>query len=531
MKNKGTRSLFIVLSITFVLVLLGANLCLGNLNQDEGWYLVAARACHDGLLPYRDFFFTQAPLMPLVYGKLEAIWEPAGLPGARLFTSLLGLAAAFFTALTAARVAPSGKRFASGATAFLLLAGNVYHSYFTVIPKTYALASLFLAAGFCAIAYADCEKARLRNPFAAALGGFLLAAAASTRLSLGLALAVAGFYLLARSRSLKNIWFYYGIGGLLGLGLFLVPFACSDFEAFQFANFFHGEREAGGLVFAAGSLSRLIRNYMPMFLLLVFSIALWLLASPSARRFPGKDRPGRWNLGLWLLSFVAVFLLQLFSPFPYDDYQVPLMPLAAALVSVLFWQVLPEPDESRGNRPQDILLFLLLFCSATFAFTSPLNESWMMVRKDRFWVIPKEQTDLRMLHQAALLVNEELDSGTGRLLTTDPYLAIESHRDVYPGFEMGPFGFFPALKSEQAQRFHVYNQALLTDLLKDEEQAPDLVAFSGYGFAVAAPAMTRIPDEDRNQLLQLLRERYEQIRVIPDFGQEHTPLELWRRKQ
>ena len=529
MKNKGVRFLFIFLSVLFVLVLAGANLWLGNLNQDEGWYLVAARSCHDGLLPYRDFFFTQAPLMPFLYGKLLSLWEPFGLLGARIFTAIIGLLAALFASAMAAHVAPARRRFAAAGTVFLLLAGNVYHSYFTVIPKTYALASLFLAAGFCAISYADSERCRVRNSILVALGGFFLAAAASTRLSLGLALAVGGFYLLARSRTLKNRWFYFGLGGMLGLGLLLIPSACADFEAFQFANFFHGERESGGLVFAAGSLSRLTRNYMPLFLLCLVSLVF--LFRRTARHDSERNAPGTWNLGLWGVAFVSVFLLQLFSPFPYDDYQVPLMPLAAAFASVLFWRVMPAcPEESRENRFQSMLLFLFLFCSASFAFTSPMNETWLMVRKDRFWVVPKEKTDLRQLHETAAFISKEIESGEGRLLTTDPYLAIEAHQDVYPGFEMGPFGFFPALSDDEAKRFHVYNAATLPSLLEDGENAPALVAFSGYGFAVAAPAMTRYPDEKRDRMVRMLQKRYEKIREVPDFGQEHTVLGIWRRK-
>jgi hypothetical protein len=36
------------------------------------------------------------------------------------------------------------------------------------------------------------------------------------------------------------------------------------------------------------------------------------------------------------LGFAAVFLLQLSAPFPYDDYQVPIMPLLAVLTAVQF---------------------------------------------------------------------------------------------------------------------------------------------------------------------------------------------------
>ena len=47
-------------------ILAAANLYLGDLNQDEGWYLYAAGLTAQGQLPYVDFAYTQAPVLPLV---------------------------------------------------------------------------------------------------------------------------------------------------------------------------------------------------------------------------------------------------------------------------------------------------------------------------------------------------------------------------------------------------------------------------------------------------------------------------------
>ena len=42
----------------------------GGVNQDEGWYLYAARLVGEGKVPYRDFFFTQGPILPYIYSAL-----------------------------------------------------------------------------------------------------------------------------------------------------------------------------------------------------------------------------------------------------------------------------------------------------------------------------------------------------------------------------------------------------------------------------------------------------------------------------
>ena len=67
-------------------VLGAANLYFGDLNQDEGWYLYAARQVHEGELPYRDFAFTQGPMLPLVYSLAYPLVERWGVAGGRLFT-------------------------------------------------------------------------------------------------------------------------------------------------------------------------------------------------------------------------------------------------------------------------------------------------------------------------------------------------------------------------------------------------------------------------------------------------------------
>ena len=508
----------------FALALAAANIVLGTLNLDEGWYLYSAISVSHGLAPYRDFFFTQAPMLPKVYALFAPLWSPHGVLGGRVLTAVIGLAAALVAALAVRDAVPRNRRAAASATLFLLLAGNIYHSYFTVIPKTYALASLFIAAALFFLAKIPRYGLRGKNAYAlAAFGGFWFAAAAATRLSLGIALAIAGFYFLVRCRRYGLCWLFFGIGGLLGLGLLLVPAALADIEAFKFANFFHGARSAGGIVLLAGSVSRLARNYMPLCLL--------LLAFAGCGFFGGFKRATAEGLSdtlLTLLVFAGIFAVHVLSPFPYDDYQVPGMPLLAFAVTALFWRVLPVcADESREIKAQNILLPLFLLIAVLFAGTSPLNESWVMVRKDRFWVQMKEKPDILKLREVGREIAASVPADKP-LLTQDTYLAVEAGRSVPPGFEMGPFGFFPALTDEESARFHVINKSLAEKTFA--ECGAPIAAFSGYSFAMAAPAMDKIDEMERNMLFQSLAEGYEKIDEVADFGQEFTTLAIWKKK-
>ena len=498
------------------------NLWLGNLNQDEGWYLYAALERAAGRLPYRDFFFSQGPLMPRVYGLLSPFWAPFGVAGGRAVTALLGLGGAGLAAWLAARSAPRGRGLACAVTALLLTAGNVYHSYFTTIPKTYALASLLLLAGVAAL----WQPSGSRAAWCVGLGGLLLAGAACTRLSLGIALPVAGCFLLFHARRWKGAWLGFGVGGLAGLALLLGPVLATDSDAFRFSNFFHASRGTEGLLFAAGSVSRLIRHYLPLAALALAALALrgWAGRAP---RHPDTEVPPP-GLGLALLIFAAVFVVHLLSPFPYDDYQVPVMPLAALATSIAFWRALPaNSDTVIEGRRQRVLVAVLLAWAALGAGTSTLNEEWMIVGKDRFWVVRKSQPDLALLRATGREIAAQVPP-EAYLLTQDTYLAVEARRRVPPGFEMGPFSYFPELGDADAQRYHVLNARRLATTLA-AGQAP-VIALSGYGLALAAPVMTPVPEPQIAAFLEIIGRRYRLDRTIEHFGQAHTPLRIWIRQ-
>ena len=77
--NRAWTTLIWSLALAAALVLGAANLILGELNQDEGWYLYAARLVSEGQILYRDFAFTQAPLLPLAYSLVQPLMEWGGL--------------------------------------------------------------------------------------------------------------------------------------------------------------------------------------------------------------------------------------------------------------------------------------------------------------------------------------------------------------------------------------------------------------------------------------------------------------------
>ncbi len=504
-------------------VIAAAAVGLGPLNQDEGWYLYAALETAAGRLPYRDFFFTQGPLLPVVYGWLAPLWSDAGVLGGRIVTATLGLLASVLVALLAARGATPGGRLAAGVTAFALAACGVYHAYFMAIPKTYALAGLLLAGGL--LALTRCERGRRMGLVWAAGAGVLLAAAAGTRLSLGAALAVTGLWLLAHRRRLGLAWLAFGVGGVVGLALVYGPFVLAAPEGFCFAQTFHTGRAGGGALFVAGSIARLLRGYLPLAGLAAVA-AVWRLAGCSRQDACGVRRDVVAWPSLWLWVAGAVAAVHLTSPYPYDDYQVPVMPLVAAAAAV--WLMGAAGRCTAPAAARTAAVWIVLLCSGLATVASPLVQEWFMIRQDRFWIVQKKASDLAMLRRVGATLKQPGTRETAPLLLTqDVYLAVESGRRVPVGLEMGPFSYFPDLDADQARRVLVLNRARLLEVIATTDASD--AATSGYAFAIGAPAMTELDADEQTSLREALARRYSRTGEVRNFGQGWTTLDLWTR--
>jgi hypothetical protein len=518
------------LAIGSALVLYGFAVWFGNLNQDEGWYLYAARRVASGAAVYRDFFFTQGPVMPHVYAVLSGLWAPYGVLGGRLVTAVLGLLGCVLAALLARRAVPAQRAAEAGIMAFALTACNLYHVYFTTIPKTYALASCLLLGGYLVLSLSLSRRKKTRSLMScmwALPAGMLIALAAGTRLSLGALLPVTALWLLASYRKTGAAFFWFALGGGMGLAVVYGPVLLESREPFLFAQSFHTARGGRDVFFLVGSLARTLRAYLPAGLLGLALVVFPLFRGSGAAPSAGAEVPEEFEYrgkvwpGLWFCAFLGVFLLQLTSPYPYDDYQVPVMGLLVAALAG--WAA--NSTSSGGLRGCICLFWVAVSLLSTFS--SPLVQEWFVARQDRFWAVRKAQPDLALLRMTARDVRA-LAEKDEVLLTQDVYLAVETGMRVPEGLEMGPFSYFPALSDADAARFHVMNKNRLSALLAS---APcGVAAFSGYGLAVRSPVMDAVPQEDVQCFWDLLGRHYDRVQEVPDFGQNGTPLLILKRR-
>lgn len=495
----------------------------GSLNQDEGWYLYAASMVSSSKMLYRDFFFTQGPVLPAVYGALHGLWMPWGVLGGRLFTAALGLAGCLCTAVLAGRAVRRERASCAAVIAFALTACNLYHVYFTTIPKTYALGALLLLAGFTLLTACCPREGDIPRfaPVCAFGAGFLIAAGSGTRISLILLLPVTAVALLMSARKTGLAWLWFGLGGTLGvLLIYGLPLLQAP-SAFLFSQTFHVSRSSRNMMLAAGSLSRIVRGYSAL-CLAASAVIVWKLCRGAGSAAPQTRCPASFWRWVWLAGGAAVFLFQLTSPHPYDDYQVPVMGLFVAAVAA--WAA--ELAETRESGVGVCLAGVLASCLVSFG--SPMAQDWFVVRQDRFWTVMQKKSDLALLREAGRTIKALAPDG-GTLVTQDAYLAVETGMRLPSGLEMGPFSYFPELNDAAAVSNHVVNAHLLGKLL---DSAPGPVcAYSGYSWAIRSPVTDPVPDAERRLFLDAIDRHYTLAGEMPDFGQNKTLLRILKRKE
>ena len=497
----------------FAFAVLGvAAVWLGGLNQDEGWYLYAANMVAEGKTLYKDFFFTQGPVMPTIYDGFTWVWQKWGLLGARIFTLTLGFAGICFATGLARSLAPEGRKGEASLIAFMLLGCNLYHLYYVAIPKTYALASVFVLMGFIILMLLGNRHVAIRY-FGAALSGHIFAVAAGTRISLAALLVVVGLWLLIGFRRYRFAFLWFGLGGLIGLclvyGVYLIhPSTRAGLIA---AQQYHAARGGFDLVWAVGSVSRLVRWYLPVFVVLGLGVAGGLTQNANLRESGESSRMGA---GLLFWGFLAVFAVQMLAPFPYEDYQVPIMGLLAVYTAVTFVSGFSNIQTFEHSNIFNILLVLGL-CFAN-SFGSPLLEKWMTNGQDRFWSLKKEKCEMAQLRDVAKRI-ESIDPGGKTIFTQDLYLAIETGRKVPKGLEMGPF----AMLADDEWK------TLLTETAPRECA---VAALSGYSFAICPPKCDERPVVQQLDFWTCLKKNFELVGREEAFGQNATPLLILKRK-
>lgn len=523
-----------LLAFAAAAALAAVNVWFGPLNQDEGWYLLAARNLSRGMMPYRDFLYTQGPVLPWVYGVFADVWSPGGVLGGRILTALLGLLAALFFSVCAgclARRRDPAAEWPAFVLAFILLSLSPDWSYFTAIPKTYALGAFFLSLGFLFATGLELALKSIprRAPFAAAFSGACFAFAAATRATLCLAAVpvwIALIVLARRDRARRLDWLWFAVGCAAALAFAYAPFLLECPENFLFSQTYHAARASAPLgewlVLRAGFLCFLAQGYPALIAAAAILAAVAVFRTREAGGAAGPADPSRVLYLAVVAAFALLTLAHFLVPFPYADYNTPAMPLAAVALAVPLGGLV-----ARANlRPWRVGL-VALAASAAFVAASPWPMKWVDGEQHLFWFHSSLDSALARLRRAGRVVREQNPEGKP-ILAQDAYLAVEAGVPVVPGFEMGPFSIFPDLSDEEARARRVHNVATAEAAIREADY--DVAALSGYTFLLGCPSTAPLPYPDRERLCESVRAPFgAPVYSEHRFGQQNTELLIYSR--
>lgn len=423
--RRSGKEVFAIISLFLVTLVLYAVIAwkhvrTGKLNADEGLYCLSAKMAVEGRLPYRDFAYSQMPVLCYVnglamkivgFGYLEqrmvnAVWGVLTLVAALYVGLLVG---SWYSAIVAAWVT----------------AASLSWVHFVCMGKTYAATGLFLMLAAIGT-YARWSYFRRTLLFTVAA-----VAAVGCRLTAAPVLFVLWVFLIQQAESRKQRAIAVILPVLTSIGLFL-PFFLADRENFWFWNVGY---HLGTAFDRRGWLS--IKEHLEL-----APAVLLLMVVALAGAVIRLKRLKLEKAGLFLAGVIAI-ALELCMKSSYGANSAAYVPLCAVGAAV----IISEFKWFRILWPVFLVLSLLV------------------------WLGPRPKTQKYMpdaLLDTAKFVREHT-SANERVLTSFPIIAIEAEREVFTGLEMGKFAVTSEMPRDKAVRLHLVTPAMLTELVKTEQ--------------------------------------------------------------
>jgi hypothetical protein len=482
----------------------------GRLNHDEGWYLYAARLVLEGELPYRDFAFFQAPLLPYVYGLAQQLLG-AGIDSAieagRLTSWLLGSAT---IALGARLSFERGGR--PGALLFLAIAPfTPLLLWAFTTTRTETLNALLLMGS----AYLLLRP----SPSARASSGALVAAmlAAATRIaSLPLAAGVLMWVVLRHRKHPRELALALGPAAVIAVGL-----AAFLWTAGVDAVFFdlvtrqtqrHDQLQAAHTWSAVDfSLRRmadisLLRAYYGGLPLVGFACTAGAAAVWLARRERNSFAAAAAGLGAFALAgYLPNLIPRVVFPVYFAAVCVPFLVVTAWCAGHLW-----TGSTANGRRALSAAAAVFVF----FQAASFVGQRHLHLSGD-----PRDLNELRTV--ARYLARRVPASQT--LVTLDTVLAVESRRRVPPGWEMSIFSYFPNRSEADGERLGILTPGRVAASLRDPSVGAVALSDHALGILVENNLSgfrpgTTLSEAELHAALPALA-RYRLDRVFAHFGQ------------
>ena len=463
----------------------------GALNPDEGFYAAAARAVWQGEMPYRDFGYTQTPLLPYVNGALLAL-TGHGLFEQRTVNGLWTAAALALAAVWVARRAGV----AAALVLALLFTLSAPWMYFMHLGKTYAFTG-FLAT---VAAWVWLEwPAGLKK---SALLGLLGVVGTGCRLP------VAPFFGLLWLAAFADGWrpdrrsFGLATNQLLAFAAtLLLPFYLAAPENSLF------------WVFEFHRISVPLKHWQLAWQeIATLAPALWVATAGVGVLLLLRRATLPRRAAVLAVAALGTLAANLLPSGVYEEYGVPLLlPLAMAVAAA--WREARVP-------PRPVLAGLLavhLLATPAILWRDFPNRrlspsAWLTPNAPR--LNPDLPAQLAGARQAVRALGPEHAPFVGSNLI----LALEANRPVPARLRMGPFSVTTTLPETIAARLHLATPAYLDALLPDPA-IPVLAFFPhpqlNYGWTL--PTYERLRPEISRRWLEVYRRDFSLAYQAGDF--------------
>lgn len=484
-----TRTVFPMLVASLLVVSILATFLLllffRRVNLDEGWYLGAAQRVYAGQLLYRDFAYTQTPLLPYVYGLIEPLLG-LGLYQGRLLTILLALLAWGLSVVSAFRL--GGWRAALYSLA--LLATSIFAATQYTYTATYALTACLMAA---AIDVSLRDWPTRRQTIVATC---LMSLAVTARLSTIVALPPFLLYLLLRSRAWRTTLFWGLLTAVVTLGILLGGYwwLGGDLMIYDIWGF-HLDR----ILRTRWRLEKIRLRTIKTTIDFAVPILLggwasgWLVWRLFRQRWAEIRRSALLVATALLACAVALFVAHIVprtTDSYYNSLQLPMLCTAGGVVLAL----LHRPGNRRLAYSVAVSLILLNGITQGYA-------TW----RDGALPFPF-QNQIAVVRQAAQII-ARYTPPEATLLSFNQHLALEANRSTPPGYEMAIFSYRPTWSADQARTYKAINNDLL---FADLAAGQGAVAFTEFDLG-------QIYGE-RDRFFALLTNHYRWWYTIENFG-------------
>ena len=481
------------LGIALYLLVSAVYLLFGQANSDEGWYLYASKLVFEGALPYRDFAYTQMPLLPYIYGAAQ-ILQP-GLFLGRLTSIIISFGTLGMSIVIARRYA--GR--IAGAITALLMASFTFCIYYNSIVKTYALVSFCFAATLFVL---SSDLSETWKYLLALVYAFVAVLVRETAVFFAASILV---YILFAAPYKARIFALLesAAAGLMG-GFFVLP----DWPAASWDLLgSHLNHWGGAPLFdqvkeiLTVRLPDIAQNFGP--LLVLGTAALYFVFQRRETRSWPRDPAPLVASTVGLVLFGASHLL---NGIWQIEYIVPAATVLLPILAIALSRLHAEASSPTRVFVQGTVIAVMILL--------PLGESTQHTD------LTGERLPMAEIQQVANFVAQN-SKPTDTVLALEALdVVVDANRSALPGLTLAQFSL-QNMDTASAQRLHVVNYDMVAQAIDRKDARVIVLTDADLSMLAGADPL------DRGALPRALDQNYRQALVMTQFGQYSRTLYVY----